>query len=287
MIPPDDLSPYFVAYPGQYSFMLDEPHRCRQESPFLVLMIPVAPHNSKARDMIRNTWGKETTVLGRVVSRYFLLGLTHDEGGAGTIKEQVIQESQRHHDIIQSDFLDSYNNLTIKTMVMFEWLSSHCPNTSYAMKVDSDMFLNVHKLVDMLSKAPRHLYMTGMVARAASVLRDNTSKWFLPVSVFPGSTYAPYALGLGYVFSLDLPKRILEASAHVKAVYIEDVYVGMCMRHLGIALTDPPSPYLFRGLAPYWVSKCYWTSVITTILENSEQLSQAWGEYQSQHGCGH
>ncbi|XP_031732319.1 beta-1,3-galactosyltransferase 2-like [Anarrhichthys ocellatus] len=284
-ISPDGPSIYFVAYPRQYGFIVDEPHTCWQERPFLVVMIPVAPHNREARDTIRSTWGKETTVLGRVIGRYFLLGMSKEEDGTATIQEQVLQESQRHHDILQSDFLDSYNNLTIKTMVMFEWLSSHCPNTSYAMKVDSDMFLNVHNLVDMLLKAPRHLYMTGMVARGAAVLRDPTSKWFLPVSVFPEFTYPPYALGLGYVFSLDLPKRILEASAHVKAVYIEDVYVGLCMRHLGIDLTDPPHGDLFRANVPYEPSNCYWTSVITTILQNSDQLSQVWGVYQSQHDC--
>ncbi|XP_051275057.1 beta-1,3-galactosyltransferase 2 [Dicentrarchus labrax] len=276
-------SEYFVAYPQHYHFILDEPNRCQQERPFLVLLIPVAPQNREARDTIRNTWGKETTVLGQVVRHYFLLGLSKEEDGSEPLKEQVLQESQKHHDILQSNFLDSYNNLTIKTMVMFEWLTSHCPNTSYAMKIDSDMFLNVHRLVDILLKAPRHLYMTGMVARGAAVLRDHNSKWFLPVSAFAESVYPPYVLGLGYVFSLDLPKRILEASEHVKAVYIEDVYVGLCMRHLGIAVTDPPHGGLFKAFAPYFTYNCYWTSVITTILQNSKQLSDVWETYQTQN----
>ncbi|XP_060926976.1 beta-1,3-galactosyltransferase 2-like [Limanda limanda] len=226
---------YFVAYPHQYRFIVDEPQRCRQETPFLVLMIPVAPHNRGARDVIRNTWGKETTVQGHLVSYYFLLGLS----GAGDGSE-LLQESRRHHDLLQSDFMDSYNNLTIKTMVMFEWLNSHCPNTSYAMKVDTDMFLNVQNLVSMLVTAPRHLYMTGLVSRGAYVVRDNSSKWYLPVSAFPESTYPPFAQGPGYVFSMDLPIKILGASLQIRAVYIEDVYVGLCMRHLGLTLTDPP-----------------------------------------------
>ncbi|XP_030251586.1 beta-1,3-galactosyltransferase 2-like [Sparus aurata] len=280
-------SKYFVAYPHQYHFILDEPNRCRQESPFLVLMIPVSPHNREARDTIRNTWGKEVSVLGRVVSHYFLLGMSKEEDETELLKEQVLQESQRHHDIVRSNFLDSYNNLTIKTMVIFEWLDSHCPNTSYAMKIDSDMFLNVHKLVDMLSTARQNLYMTGLVARHAAVLRDYNSKWFLPVSAFSESTYPPYALGLGYVFSLDLAKKILEASKHVKAIYIEDVYVGLCMRYLGIAHTDPPHGGLFRATIPGSTTNCYWTSVVTTILHSSNQLSEVWKTYQTQvqSGC--
>ncbi|KAM7417119.1 hypothetical protein PAMA_016975 [Pampus argenteus] len=277
-------SEYFVPYPHQYHFILDEPIRCKQESPFLVLMIPVAPHNRTARDVIRSTWGKETAVLGRVISRYFLLGRSKDKDGS---EEQVLEESQKHHDILQCDFLDSYNNLTIKTMMMFEWLSNHCANTPYAMKIDSDVFLNVQNLVSMLLKAPQLEYMTGLVVENGAVLRDHNSKWFLPLSVFPDSTYPPYVLGLGYVFSLDLPKKILEASKHVKAVYIEDVYVGLCMRHLGIRLTYPPQGSSFRAAMPVLMDNCYWTSVITTILQNSQQLSEVWKIYQTQvqNGC--
>ncbi|CAL8331523.1 unnamed protein product [Merluccius merluccius] len=31
------------------------------------------------------------------------------------------------------------------------------------------------------------------------------------------------------------------ASTHIRPIYIEDVYLGMCMKHLGIAPTSPPA----------------------------------------------
>ncbi|XP_047440436.1 beta-1,3-galactosyltransferase 1-like [Mugil cephalus] len=285
--PQESTSQYFVAYPHHYNYILDEPNKCRQESPFLVLIIPVTADNVEAREIIRNTWGRDTTVQGQVVHHYFLLGRSMERNGIERLKEQVASESQKHHDILQSDFVDSYNNLTIKTMVMFEWLSTHCPKTSYAMKVDSDVFLNVPKLVDLLLKAPQHLYLMGIMAGGTSVVRDRNSKWFLPISVFPEPTYPPYALGLGYVFSLDLPKKIVDASAHVKAIYIEDVYLGLCMRHLGIAPRDPPRGGLFRVFAPPSISKCYWNSIIVTLLPNSKKILDAWKTYEvdAKSGC--
>lgn len=45
----------------------------------MVLIIPVAPNNREARDIIRNTWGKDMTVLGQMVSHYFLLGKSTEE----------------------------------------------------------------------------------------------------------------------------------------------------------------------------------------------------------------
>uniref|UniRef100_A0A8C7VXL4 Hexosyltransferase n=1 Tax=Oncorhynchus mykiss TaxID=8022 RepID=A0A8C7VXL4_ONCMY len=246
--PPPYVSrgPYHVQYPHEYSFILDEPEKCREQNPFLVLMVPVAPYNREAREAVRRTWGSERQVLGKEVRLFFLLGLPSGEE-TEQLQEKVLQESKEHQDLLQSDFIDSYKNLTIKTMVMMEWLSSRCPNASYAMKIDSDMFLNVNTLVNMLLHAPKQNYQTGLVARRGAVLRDHNSKWYLPKEVFPEPVYPPYALGLGYVFTLDLPRKLVEASRHVKAVYIEDVYLGLCMRHLGIRPTDPPSGNLFQG----------------------------------------
>ncbi|XP_038151860.1 beta-1,3-galactosyltransferase 1-like isoform X2 [Cyprinodon tularosa] len=279
-------SQFFVEYPHPYRFILDEPDRCGQESPFLVVIIPVAPHNREARDIIRSTWGGQTQVLGQLVTYYFILGKSRADNNTEQPDEQILAESQDHHDILQSNFLDSYKNLTIKTMVMLEWLTSHCPKTSYAMKIDSDTFLNVHNLVEMLLKAPCRDYMTGLVARDAIVLRDPSSKWFLSLDIFPEYSYPPYALGLGYVFSLDLPNRILEASRHVKALYIEDVYVGLCMRHVGAPLTDPPHNGLFIVNTPPEINFCYLASVVATLLKDSKQILDVWKVYKTQPKAG-
>ncbi|KAI3377288.1 hypothetical protein L3Q82_008490 [Scortum barcoo] len=209
--------PYLVEYPYEYHFVINEPKKCEEEKPFLVLVVPVAPHNRAHRDVIRSTWGGESLVRDKVVKLFFLLGLQTGEG-AEQLRDQLLQESKEHGDLIQSDFLDCYKNLTIKTMVMLEWLDAYCSGATYAMKIDSDMFLNVPKLIEMLLTAPRTNYMTGLVARGAPVLRDRSSKWYLPPELYAAAQYPRYALGLGYVLSLDLPKKLVEASRHVKAV---------------------------------------------------------------------
>ncbi|XP_071759115.1 beta-1,3-galactosyltransferase 1-like isoform X1 [Centroberyx gerrardi] len=270
-IPYVSPGPYSVEYPYEYHFIINEPNKCEQQKPFVVLMVPVAPHNREHRDIIRSTWGSESTVLGKVVKLFFLLAL-HPGEGAEQIQQQLLQESREHQDLIQSDFLDCYKNLTIKTMVMLEWLDSHCSSASYAMKIDSDTFLNLNNLVNMLLNAPKDNYMTGLVATGAQVLRDPRSKWYLPVSVFPESHYPRYALGLGYVLSLDLPKKLVEASRHVKPVYIEDVYLGLCMRHLGISPTNPPNWNLFH-VSPLFYNRCAYSNIIvTTANENTDRV---------------
>ncbi|KAG9338120.1 hypothetical protein JZ751_027091 [Albula glossodonta] len=273
----EEPGPFHVAYPGKYHFILDEPDACIAQSPFLVLMVPVAPQNLAARDAIRWTWGNESLVLGKTVRLFFMLGLPSG-AEAERLQEEVYRERAEHHDLLQSNFLDSYCNLTIKTIMMLEWVASRCPNTPYGMKIDSDMFLNVHNLVAMLQafSQPQHNYLTGYVGRNRTVVRERKSKWYLPVDVYPENTYPPYTFGFGYVFSIDLAGKIVEASKKIRPLYIEDVHVGLCLKNLGISPTEPSSPSLFKVYPPVPFNRCHYASAITTIMNSPAHLIQCW-----------
>ncbi|CAL8356060.1 unnamed protein product [Boreogadus saida] len=249
---------HHLAFPRNYNFILDDTDVCRSNTPFLVLVVPVAPGNRKARDAIRKTWGTETLVQGELIQTVFLLGLP-SRGNITELQEHVSMENLQYHDLIQSDFIDSYNNLTIKTMVIMDWLATQCPRVSYAMKIDSDMFLNVENLVSMLKSPgiPKELYLTGMLARNAPVIRDRSSKWYVPMEMYPDPHYPTYTLGMGYLFSIDLTSRFVEVSKSIEPINIEDAYIGMCMKKLGLSPTQPPDPNQFRAylaLLPFFVA---------------------------------
>ena len=186
-------------------------------------------------------------------------------------------ENLQYHDLIQSDFTDSYNNLTIKTMVIMDWLATRCPKVSYAMKIDSDMFLNVENLVSMLKSPgiPKELYLTGMLMWNRPVVRDRSSKWYVPMEMYPDPHYPTYTLGMGYLFSIDLTSRFVEVSKSIEPFNIEDAYIGMCMKKLGLSPTQPPHPDQFRAyLGKY--NRCTFSKIITYILDSSEQLVTFW-----------
>jgi beta-1,3-galactosyltransferase 1 len=41
-------------------------------------------------------------------------------------QESVVDESLKHGDIIQEDFLDSYANLTVKSLMLLKWFTQGC-----------------------------------------------------------------------------------------------------------------------------------------------------------------
>lgn len=269
-----DPESYYLAYPGNYKFIIENTATCESQSPFLVLMVPVAPGNSAARDAIRKTWGGETMVRGRRVITLFVLGLP----SVVEQQQKLVQEDQQHHDLVQSDFLDSYHNLTIKTMMMLEWLNANCMDASYVMKIDSDMYLSVQNLVDLLVKpdTPKQDYMTGLVWWHSPVSRNILNKFYIPTTVVAAREFPPYPLGMSYVMSLDLPSKILEVAPHVRTFFIEDVYLGMCLSLLGIKPTDPPEEGMFLVYPTHPLSSCRLSKVIATTIDNIEQMTTYW-----------
>ncbi|KAF4097803.1 beta-1,3-galactosyltransferase 1-like [Onychostoma macrolepis] len=268
----DILIYHHVAHPSNYHFILDEPDKCKQD-PFLVLMVPVAPHQQEARNAIRSTWGNESSVQGKAVLTLFLVGLT----GGAEAQQQLEEESRQHRDLLQSNFVDSYFNLTIKTMVIMDWLATRCPQATFSMKVDSDMYINLENLMSLLlsPNTPRQNYITGYLMWDRPVIRDKNSKWYVAEELYPESKYPTYLLGMGYVFSNDLSEKIVEASKEVKSFNIEDAYVGACLKQLGVAPSSPPDPSQFRAYLGQYNREDF-LRVITTILGSPQQLIDIW-----------
>lgn len=273
---------YHEAYPRNYRFILDEPHICEQQQPFLVLMVPVAPQQLEARNAIRSTWGNESVVQGKNIIVLFVLGLSGDVEEAKE-QEQLTSESQQYHDLIQSTFKDTYLNLTIKTMLIMDWLATHCSQASYAMKIDSDMFLNLENLVSLLlaPDTPKENYMTGMVMWNRPVVRDPSSKWYVPKDMYPEEVYPTYLLGMGYVFSNDLPEKLVHVSKDIRPFNIEDAYVGACLKKLGLSPSNPPDPSRFKAYYSGEYDRGEFARVITTILSSPQQLVTIWRDLKS------
>ncbi|XP_056615577.1 beta-1,3-galactosyltransferase 1-like [Triplophysa dalaica] len=268
---------YHVAYPRNYKFIIDQQHICEQKKPFMVVIVPVPPNNMEVRNAIRKTWGGETFFGDKVVLVLFLLG-SRSGTDEETLQDQLQKENQQYRDLLQSNFHDTYRNLTIKTMIMMEWLFTKCPQASYAIKVDADVLLNIKNLIGMLVnlKTLQRNYMTGLVWYQSSVIRDPSNKFYLPHDVFAKDTYPPYPLGMCYIFSTDLPEKFLQESKELEPIYIEDAYLGLCLERLGIVPTKPPNIDQFVVKPPQQYNRCYFSGLIAVMTESTDQLVTYW-----------
>ena len=272
--------------PGPYPYLIGEKNKCREgkEAPFLVLLITVQAQQRDRRDAIRSTWGNKSLELlpqGRQsVVPLFLLG-GEKAGLRGRLQQMALEsESLRHHDIIQQDFLDSYNNLTLKTLMGLNWVAMRCPQATFVMKTDSDVFVNTRYLVDKLLRlTPRvENYITGGILNGTGPIRDKRNKWYVSKDDYPGHTYPVYLSGTGYVFSGDLAAKIYNTSLSVPPFIFEDVHVGMRLAELGIEPT-PPLPNEFNNLPVPWSGHGY-SRLVTSHMVSPSDMLEFWTRLQ-------
>ncbi|XP_073448989.1 beta-1,3-galactosyltransferase 2-like [Aquarana catesbeiana] len=255
-----------------YPYVLNEPNKCKTVSPFLVLIIASSAVDTEKRQAIRQSWGNESLRVGIPIVRLFMLGIDR------TVDHNVIlQESEKYHDIVQKNFQDTYKNLTIKTMMGIDWVSVYCPGAKYVMKTDCDMFVNTEHLLDFLepNEPIKQNYFTGYLLENHQPHRNKDSKWHMPHSLYPYDVYPTFCSGTGYVFSGDVAPRILRASFNVKYVYLEDVFVGICLDKEGIKITPPVDSFLFNNYRVQF-NPCFYNRLITSHDIGPAELISFW-----------
>ena len=68
------------------------------------------------------------------------------------LQRRLEEESRRHGDLVQGDFLDTYHNLSYKAVMGSLWVAEFCGQAEFVVKIDDDCFLDLYevKYVNML-----------------------------------------------------------------------------------------------------------------------------------------
>lgn len=130
-----------------YSSVLDNKEKCIEQGykTFrIVYVIKSSIDNFHRRAAIRNSWGFEKRFFDVPSRTVFLLGVRPNDE---ELQAKVNLEHNKHRDIIQMNFIDSYYNNTIKTMLGFKWLIKYCANAKFYMFVDDDMYVSVKNVL--------------------------------------------------------------------------------------------------------------------------------------------
>ncbi|KAE8619882.1 hypothetical protein XENTR_v10010011 [Xenopus tropicalis] len=278
--------PLSPPYPYPYKFLLNPQEKCQKQKPFLVLLVIARSPDINSRLIIRETWGNESIYKDVAVVTVFLVGVSVNV--TDRVQEQLEEEMNTYGDLVQQDFTDTYSNLTLKTLMGMEWISKYCPDASYVMKIDSDMFLNVDYLVHHLLQPGlpvRQNYFTGFIVANRGPIRDKKLKWYVPKEVYPNDTYPPYPVGAGYAFSADMAKKIYDVAQTIRVVSMEDAFMGICLYEMKIPPTNPLNPYIFNGYRVDY-KLCLFNKLIAVHGYSGEELRDVWKDFWAKRsGC--
>lgn len=227
-----------------FPFIIDGKAICANNSdPFLVIMVLSVHTHVDTRAAIRKTWGRAARPgvwpkignLKHNVKLIFLFGKPKTELG----NKIVNAESKIYGDIVQADFVDSYFNLTYKTVTGIRWVAEFCPRAHYILKADEDVFVHVYNLLQFLSKREekRNGVIYGHALHNSDVFREG--RWAVTNSAFPLNVYPTYSCGNTYVISGNMAAHIYYTAGLLPYLNIEDVFVtGIVRTFLNAELSD-------------------------------------------------
>lgn len=227
--------------------------------PRLVLVIKSSLPNRANRDAIRKTWGREDRFIDVPIRRVFVVGscrspsgdLVTSKTGEDTnnhvnpsCQRLINQENDMYQDIVQADFIDSYYNNTIKTMVGLKWLVEHCPETAFAFFVDDDYYVSIRNLLhftqDPFGEDPsrRRTYdgrlYAGFVFNESAPMRHQTSKWYISLDEYPFHLFPPYVTAGAYVLSNRAAKELFYASQYTRHFRFDDIFMGLLAKKIDL-----------------------------------------------------
>ncbi|KAM8969585.1 beta-1,3-galactosyltransferase 4 isoform X1 [Sarcophilus harrisii] len=294
---------------------------CRSSGsqPFLLILVSTAPEHQEQRDAIRASWGALREIHGHLVRTLFILG-EPDDSRWENIKEVLRWEAQVEGDIVQAAFTDSYRNLTLKTLSGLAWAARYCPNVHYVLKTDDDVYINVPGLVAELDKREKdlqqrdpnrdrtvqgeakagereseqptrrppavpHLYL-GHVHWRVYPSRLKGSRHQVSEVQWPSErgAFPPYGSGTGYVLSAPVLRLILRAAGAVPLIPVEDIFVGVIAKRVGVA---PTHNSRIAGAARYPIDRCCFGRILLTSHHMEPwEMKSAWELVRGSSGNG-
>uniref|UniRef100_A0A1A9V177 Hexosyltransferase n=1 Tax=Glossina austeni TaxID=7395 RepID=A0A1A9V177_GLOAU len=260
--------------------------------PQLTILVKSALLNTQKRDAIRRTWGYEQRFSDVNVRRAFILGASVDQ----QLMADIAAEAHQYRDIIQADFIDSYYNNTIKTMMAIRWVMDHCHRGHYYLFVDDDYYVSLKNLLRFVAypalypenamtlnsrweyKAQNERLFAGFVFRSRP-LRQKFSKWYVSLKEYPYNKWPPYVTAGAFVLSRDALVNLYYASQYTKHFRFDDIYLGLVALKANIPLTHCGQFYFRRP--PYHGPESYRFIVASHGFNEPLELERIWNECRS------
>ncbi|ETN85896.1 N-acetyllactosaminide 3-alpha-galactosyltransferase [Necator americanus] len=135
---------------------------------------------------------------------------------------RLVEEINLFDDILQGDYLDSYRNLTMKTLSALRFAAVAYPKVDSILKIDDDVAWNVPLVTNYIK---------------SRVLPNSIS--YVTYDEYPGESYPEYCFGVAYVLHRTAVLPMLSVLPQMKYFWIDDVFVtGFMARAATVSLIE-------------------------------------------------
>jgi len=268
--------------------LLEPKQLCLPNTTMIILVHSHHPHTDRRR-AIRSTWGqavrtaiwpnerRNRSCAGLQLA--FVFGRHRDPG----LNDLIYEELHHYDDVIQGDFVDSYQNMTLKSLLGLKVVDERCPNVSYLLKTDDDMVVNLPYLLQLLANKTLQRSIMGPLNVGSRVYRQG--KWKLSKDEFPFDVFPPYESGSAYVITGDLIHELYVTAEYVPYIHVDDVYItGILGRILGVNHVQQKG-FAFWTSSPPTACQMLMDEVVTGTKMLPQNLFALWDNFQKNINC--
>uniref|UniRef100_A0AC35TTW0 MFS domain-containing protein n=1 Tax=Rhabditophanes sp. KR3021 TaxID=114890 RepID=A0AC35TTW0_9BILA len=183
--------------------------------------ISSAPASRDYRDYIRDTWKKTSEPEIPVV---FVCG----KGNYDLKNEESV-----YQDILQLDFIDSYKNLTLKMMGIYDYFIKNS-QVEEIIVINDDTIVNATSLKELTRKKYTKPTMIGKVSRGYPRLFFKWLPWYVSSETYKHKCYPPFIQGSSFIINRPAAQLIHDNICRFPFVHLDDVFMGIITNCLEI-----------------------------------------------------
>ncbi|GAB6026970.1 hypothetical protein CHUAL_013639 [Chamberlinius hualienensis] len=228
---------------GHFKYLINR--KLCKKNVYMMILIGSHPDHREIRNVFRQTLGN-LQLSGLPVQLAFTFG--HFENV--TRQKLVEDESERHGDIIQGNFNDSYHNVTLRDLMGLRWVWQHCPHAHVVMRMDDDVTVDIYNLIDAVEK--KYSQLTSSVGCFQTMINTpvlRTGHYAVSIAEHPADYYDTYCQGWMYILTPNMAFNLDVASLKVKPYWMNDAYItGTLIKALGKTPVDLNVNYTINAI---------------------------------------
>lgn len=164
----------------------------------------------------------------------FVLGMADSNG----LQRRVNQEFKHHNDVLQSAIVETPRNLSLKTVALLKWASTHCSGAKFVLKKDDDVELEPYSILNALRRKYeqfQNFIMGNSKYLVEGPIRQEVSKYYTSYAEYGEPFFPMFVHGPAYGFPMKTVEILYQVSLRTKLFWLEDVYVtGICAKRANI-----------------------------------------------------
>ncbi|RNA18853.1 beta-1-3-galactosyltransferase 1-like [Brachionus plicatilis] len=196
----------------------------------IVCYVIVKNDDFHSREAIRNTWANRKKFP--FVNTFFVVGISRNE----SLDKLVVNENEKFGDLLISDFVDSYRNLSYKSITAWKWMSESCQKAKLYVKANAGLLVNFNSIrASLKQNSFQSNSFFCQVMAEQRVDREKSSLYYTPYSEYSNNFYPKYCKNQGTIISNDLVSKLYQGSNKNKNFWLDDINTGIIASHLKIS----------------------------------------------------